>query len=104
MPETKQKKINNLFDEWEILSVFVESTDEYLSQSYSRLYRKFYIQFFLGILLAINGYYSHWGPWPWPHNYYFLIFSVIFYEVASRIYCYFNDIDKNIGTKVTIMI
>ena len=43
--------------------------------------------------MAINGYLSHFGPWKWPNNYYFLIFSVIFYYAASTYYSRLGDVE-----------
>lgn len=100
MSETKPKKVSNRFDEWEILSVFTETTDEFLHDKYNKIHSKFYIKSVLGILLAINAYMSHWGPWPWPQNYNLICFSIIFYYVASTIYSHLNDIDQSTGNKV----
>lgn len=50
--------------------------------------------------MAVNAYLSHFGPWTWPSNYYFLIFSVIFFFGASSIYSYLGDIKSGEGTKV----
>jgi hypothetical protein len=54
----------------------------------------------LGVLLAINAYLSHFGPWVWPKNYYFLIFSVIFFVIASNYYGKLGDIPAGDGSKI----
>lgn len=100
MPDNKQKKLHNRFDEWEVLSIFVETTEEFLSKNHSSVNRKLLIRSILGILMAINAYLSHFGPWTWPHNYYFLIFSVIFYFGASTYYAKLGDIQASEGNKV----
>jgi hypothetical protein len=50
--------------------------------------------------MAINAYLSHFGPWTWPGNFYFLTFSVIFFIIASSVYGYLGDIESNEGSKV----
>lgn len=50
--------------------------------------------------MAINAYLSHFGPWTWPGNYYFLIFSVIFFFLASTWYSRLGDIPSGEGSKV----
>lgn len=98
--DKKPKKLHNKFDEWEVLSIFVETTNEHLGGSYSSINYKFYIKCILGVLMAINAYWSHFGPWTWPGNFYFLIFSVIFFFGASSLYGYLGDIKAGDGSKV----
>ncbi len=50
--------------------------------------------------MAINAYLSHFGPWTWPSNFYFLIFSVIFFFCASTYYSKLGDINTSEGSKV----
>lgn len=100
MSAKKQKKLHNRFDEWEVLSIFNEATEDYLSEEYSTVNRKFYLRCVLGVLLAVNGYLSHFGPWTWPGNYYFLVFSVIFYYIGSSLYSRLGDVSGSEGTKV----
>jgi hypothetical protein len=50
--------------------------------------------------MAINAYLSHFGPWTWPSNFYFLIFSVVFFFSASSFYNRLGDINYNVGSKV----
>ena len=50
--------------------------------------------------MGINAYLSHFGPWVWPKNFYFLIFSVIFFFVASSIYSKLGDINSGDGSKI----
>jgi hypothetical protein len=50
--------------------------------------------------MAINAYLSHFGPWTWPNNFYFLIFSVIFFFGASTYYSKLGDIPSGDGSKV----
>lgn len=50
--------------------------------------------------MAINAYLSHFGPWTWPSNFYFLIFSVIFFFLASSYYNKLGDINSSEGSKV----
>lgn len=50
--------------------------------------------------MGINAYLSHFGPWVWPHNFYFLIFSVIFFFGASHFYTKLGDIAANEGNKI----
>lgn len=97
---TEKKKLHNRFDEWEVLSIFTETTSDYLEKHYSSSNTKFYIRCVLGVLMAINAYLSHFGPWTWPSNYNFLIFSVIFFFVASTIYAKLGDISSGEGNKV----
>lgn len=99
MADTKHKKLHNRFDEWEVLSIFTDTTQECLDERYSTVKTKFYIRCVLGFLMAINGYLSHFGPWRWPDNYYFLIFSVIFYYISSSYYSKLGDIEGD-GNKV----
>jgi hypothetical protein len=54
----------------------------------------------LGITMAINAYLSHFGPWIWPSNFYFLIFSVLFFLDASSFYNKLGDINSNECSKV----
>ena len=56
----------------------------------------------LGVLLFINGYLSHWGPWPWPSNYYIIAFSVVFYYTASYAYEYLTGISQTKGKFVHV--
>lgn len=81
-----EKKLHNRYDEYEICSVFTEAAEDMLGRKWKANRNKFYIKCLLGVLLFLNGYLSHWGPWPWPSNYYFLIFSVVFYHSASYVY------------------
>jgi len=73
-----------------------------MSKKCSSVSWRFYIKCVLGILLAINGYLSHWGPWTWPGNFNLLIFSVIFYNIASYIYAKLSVIDGAQGSMVRI--
>jgi hypothetical protein len=50
--------------------------------------------------MAINAYLSHFGPWNWPDNFPFLLFSVIFFFIASSVYGYLGDIKSGEGSKV----
>lgn len=50
--------------------------------------------------MGINAYLSHFGPWVWPKNYYFLIFSVIFFFFASTVYAKLGDVSSSEGSKV----
>ena len=50
--------------------------------------------------MAVNAYLSHFGPWTWPSNFYFLIFSVLFFFGASYIYAHLGDIHSGDGSKV----
>lgn len=50
--------------------------------------------------MAINAYFSHFGPWAWPKNFYFLIFSVIYFFVASTFYARLGDIPSGDGSKI----
>ena len=58
----------------------------------------------IGTLLAVNVYLSHWGPWRWPSNYYILLFSVIFYYVASTIYAKLSPVDNTEGNLVLFIL
>ena len=95
----KPKKIHNRFDQWEILSVFVESSEDYLEDRYSWRPKNFYIKFVLGTLLAINAYLSHWG-WPWPQSYNYIVFSIFFYYIASYIFEKLNTISPSEGKMI----
>lgn len=50
--------------------------------------------------MAINAYLSHFGPWVWPTNFYFLVFSVCFFFAASTLYARLGDINSSEGSKV----
>ena len=61
---------------------------------------KLYLRLVLGVLVAINAYLSHWGPWKWPSNYYFLIFTVVFYYAASLAYEKLMMVNSSEGSMV----
>lgn len=96
----KVKKIHNRFDEWEILSMFTETAEDHLEQNYTWLQKHFLIKCVLGILLAVNAYLSHWGPWPWPKNYNYIVFSIIFYHIGSYVYEKLNTVKTSEGKMV----
>jgi hypothetical protein len=50
--------------------------------------------------MGVNAYLSHFGPWTWPSNFYFLIFSVLFFFGASTLYARLGDINSSEGSKV----
>ena len=91
----------NRFDQYEIASVFTETTEDYLSKKLKTSYRRFAFKSILGTLLFINAYLSHWGPWPWPTNYNFLLFSIVFYHVAGFVYSNLNGINNVEGNLVS---
>ena len=86
MPPKHEKRLFNRYDQYEIASIFTETAEDYLSSKLKGSWSRFLIKFLLGFLLFANAYLSHWGPWPWPSNYYFLAFSVVFYHVGSYLY------------------
>lgn len=96
---SKPKKLNNRFDQWEILSVFCESAEDYLQENYSWRSTNFIFKTILGVLLAVNAYLSHWG-WPWPQSYNYIFFSIFFYHGASFIFERINTIKPNDGKMV----
>ncbi len=81
--------------------MFSETAEDYCGKKLKAVRAKFYLKCVLGVLLAINGYLSHWGPWPWPTNFNLLIFSVVFYHAASWWYGRLEVIPKAEGTMVT---
>ena len=81
-----EKRLLNRYDPYEVCHFFTDSAEEYLSAHLQKSWRRFAFKALLGVLLFINGYLSHWGPWPWPNNYYLIAFSVVFYHVASYLY------------------
>ena len=85
-PLPEDKKLHNRFDEYEIASIFTEYSEDFLSKKWKVERTRFFIKCFIGVLLFVNGYLSHWGPWPWPTNYHFLIFSVFFYHLGTHFY------------------
>jgi hypothetical protein len=94
----------NRYDHYEIASVFTETAEDYLSKKLKSSWRRFTFKAILGVLLFINGYLSHWGPWTWPNNYYIIAFSVVFYHVASYIYGNLTGIDNTSGNFVSIIL
>jgi hypothetical protein len=96
----EQKRIQNRFDEYEICHTFTESTQEFLDKENKPVHGKFVLKCILGTLLAVNAYLSHWGPWKWPANYYIILFSVIFYYLASTFYSKLNPVDNTNGNPV----
>lgn len=94
------KKLQNRYDYYEILSVFSNSTDDYLLGKYSPVRRNFYIKCLLGPLLALNAYLSHWGPIKWPANETFLYFSIAFYYIVTFIYNRLDAVPKSEGSMV----
>jgi predicted membrane channel-forming protein YqfA (hemolysin III family) len=97
------KRLHNRFDEFEIASVFTEYAEEWLPKKWQLVRTQFYIKCLLGVLLFLNGYLSHWGPWPWPSNYYFLIFSVVFYHVATHFYGLQTPVKNHEGNTVVLV-
>jgi hypothetical protein len=96
-----EKKLFNRFDEYEIASIFTETVVEGLEKKWKSDNRRFYIKSLLGVLLLINGYLCHWGPWPWPDNFNFLVFSVIFYHAATYIYALQSPVSNAEGSTVS---
>ena len=84
-PKT-EKRLYNRYDQYEIASFFTETAEEYLSSKLKTSWRRFLIKSLLGIILFVNGYLSHWGPWPWPSNYYLILSSIVIYHVGSLLY------------------
>ena len=98
------KKVHNRYDYYEIMSVFSESTDDYMLKKHSPVRRNFYVKCVLGPLLALNAYLSHWGPMKWPHNETFLIFSIVFYYAVTYIYNSLDAVKNSDGAMVTFVI
>lgn len=94
------KSINNRFDEYEISSVFEEATTEHLDANYEKFQGRFWFKCILGTLLAINAYLSHWGPIPWPKNYWQLVFSIVFYQIGSYVYSQIGVIVATDGNQI----
>jgi predicted membrane channel-forming protein YqfA (hemolysin III family) len=94
--------LHNRFDEYEIASVFTEYAEDFLPKRWKPVRTQFYIKCVLGVLLFINGYLSHWGPWPWPSNYYFLIFSIVFYHLGTYLYGLQSPVKNAEGNTVSI--
>lgn len=82
--------------------MLTESAESYLNDKFGSIRWRFYVKCVLGVLLAINGYLSHWGPWPWPSSYNLFIFSVIFYNIGSYIYAKLSVIEGPQGNMVLI--
>lgn len=101
MSTSTEKRLFNRFDQYEIASVFTETSEDYLSKKLKGSLRRFAFKSILGTLLFINAYLSHWGPWTWPNNYYILAFSVVFYHVAGFIYVNLNGINNTDGSLVS---
>jgi predicted membrane channel-forming protein YqfA (hemolysin III family) len=97
---SSERKLFNRFDQYEIASVFTETAEEVLPKKWKANRVPFYVKCLLGTLLFVNGYLSHWGPWPWPSNYYFLIFSVIFYHVGTYFYSAQSPVSNAEGNTV----
>ena len=92
-----EKRLFNRFDPYEICAMLTESAEESLCKRGKPSRGRFWLKAVLGVLLFINGYLSHWGPWYWPANYYILLFSVIFYYSASYIYEHLSGIAQTDG-------
>ena len=95
-----EKRLFNRYDPYEICSMLTESAEERLSKKGKISRNKFWFKAVLGVLLFINGYLSHWGPWPWPSNYYLILFSVVFYHVGSYLYEWLSLIAQTEGKLV----
>lgn len=101
---TQHKRLFNRYDPYEINSIFSETAEEYLGKKGKVARGRFIIKALLGILLFINGYLSHWGPWPWPTNYYLIAFSVVFYHIASFFYEKVSGIPQTQGRFVQLLL
>lgn len=96
------KKLFNRYDPYEICAMFTESAEEHLGRKGKVSRGRFLFKAVLGVLLFINGYLSHWGPWPWPSNYYIIAFSVVFYYTASYAYEWLSGINLTKGKFVRV--
>lgn len=97
---TTEKRLVNRFDQFEIASVFTESAETYLSKKFKQSRKKFFVKGLIGVLLLINAYLSHWGPWKWPTNYYLIVFSIIFYHFGAHVFKLFSGINNLEGNHV----
>jgi hypothetical protein len=95
-----EKRLFNRYDQYEVASIFSETAEDHLSKRLKGSWRRFTFKAILGLLLFINGYLSHWGPWTWPNNYYLLAFSVLFYHLASHLYALATGVSNTDGNFV----
>jgi hypothetical protein len=71
-----------------------------MSKRFKKSWRRYSIKALIGVILLINGYLSHWGPWRWPNNYYIIAVSVVIYHVGSYLYDYLSGVSNTEGNLV----